>query len=998
MIKRNDWENPQALHQNREQERAYAIPYPDEAAALLGEKTKSSRYLSLNGTWSFKYFKNFADMPDTLYLDEGCHLFGWGKMPVPSVWQLNDYDQPNYINVDYPFPVDPPYLPDENPVGIYAVDFSIADEWKSRETYLVFEGVSSFFYLYVNGKKVGFSKGSHMQSQFNLTEYLRPGENRLSVIVFKWCDGSYLEDQDFFRYSGIFRDVYLLSRPKGHLCDVFILAGADGKLTVTADTDCEFSLFDGDVLLLGGEELKAGQTKGFSLPDVKKWTAETPYLYQALFARNGEYMTYNVGFRTVSVSDKCELLINGRAVKLKGVNRHDTDPKLGYYTPIEHMRRDLELMKEININTIRCSHYPNHPEFYNLCDEYGFYVIDEADLEMHGFCTWRRDYAYSYYDSEWLTDKPEWREAFVERASRMVERDKNHPCIIMWSLGNEAGLGVNHEAMAEWIKSRDQSRLVHYEQAASDKLKGLVDVVSSMYHHLDEVESHGINADGDPRPYFMCEYAHAMGNGPGELAEYWDLFDKYPRLIGGCIWEWADHAIILKGKNGRPYYGYGGDSGDFPNDGNFCCDGLVLPDRRPYPGTMNVKAIYQYVSARFLAAGNDEIEIEMTNRHDFITLDGYEFSWELAADGDIMAKGEFSVLGLQPKESRVVTVNANVPKEALYGVYLKITSPSVLIQLKIPAQRKEEMPSKKEILSFGGSLKAIENDIGVTLAGKSFLYLFNKELGAFTYFRIEETELLSGAPGSFGIWRAPTDNDMWKKKEWLTAINNRESWNFDLTKPKIYAVEMTENNDCFIITVKSALSSASREPVIRMETTYTVTPDGVIGVDVIANVNPLVEMLPRFGYELVLSPEMEYLKWYGMGPDECYADIKNHVFMGRHESTVAKQYFPYIYPQEHGNHIDVRWLLITNKKGLGLKIKAKTAFEFSALHLSAKDLTEANHTAELTTKKETFLRIDYKVSGIGTGACGPYTSDKYLLNEKKIEYGFWIMPRRSNND
>ena len=1007
----NDWENPRALHRNRERERVYYIPFGSELAALKNDKDRSDRYRLLNGDWAFRYFDRIADVCTSLFAAE-CDLSDWDTLTVPSNWQMHGYDKPQYTNVNYPFPVDPPYVPEDNPVGIYALDFSLADDWRDRETYIVFEGVDSFFYLYINGERIGFSKGSHMQSEFNITQYIAPGANRLGVQVLKWCDGSYLEDQDFFRLSGIFRDAYLLSRPAKHIGDVFIKADADGNLEVAADADAELSLWDGDTCLLR-EQLNAGKTHAFSITDAKRWTAETPYLYKAVFAYGGEYFSQNVGFRTVSVSEKCELLINGAPVKLKGVNRHDTDPVLGHCTPLYHMRRDLELMKQHNINTVRTSHYPNHPEFYNLCDEYGFYVVDEADLEMHGFCTWRREDEYSYYDPTWPTDHPDWREAFLDRARRLVERDKNHPCIIMWSLGNEAGCGVNHEAMAEWVKARDDTRLLHYELARAGRMETLVDVVSAMYADLEIVEQHGINAENDPRPYFLCEYAHAMGNGPGGLSDYWELFDKYPRCIGGCVWEWADHAIVLRDKNGRPYYGYGGDSGEFPHDGNFCCDGCVMPDRTPYHGTKNIKAVYQYVSARLTdeaqpinrgassadgGTGN-AISVEVTNLRDFATLDDYVFNWEAVSDGIVLGGGQFVLQELSPKSGRavVLTTEASIPEGTYEGAYLNLTAnlaksqrwaaqgfEAARIQLEIPTRRLVFQPNP-----IGYSqLRAVENDREIVLSGHRFAYVFDKTRGTFVSLLRDATQRLAKIPESpkFGVWRAPTDNDMRIKGEWGGA----NSWNFDKAQTKVYSIESGWADDCFTITVSSAFGGPSREPFIKMKALYTIAPDGVIGLDVEADVNEHVGMLPRFGYELILPKGMENLEWFGMGPYENYADVKNHVWMARHASTVTEQYFPYIYPQEHGNHTDTRWLTMCDALGSGLRVRAKTAIEFAASHIDPMELTAATHACDISPREETFLRIDYKVGGVGSGSCGPYTFDKYVLSEKHIEYGFYL--------
>jgi beta-galactosidase len=980
-----DWENPRTLCQNREPERAYCIPFSSESGVLTYELSASGRYRLLNGDWAFRYFDRAVDVPGDLFAAD-CSLLGWERLPVPSNWQMHGYGKPWYTNINYPFPVDPPYLPDDNPSGVYALDFTPDEGWAERETYIVFEGVSSFFYLYLNGQKIGFSKGSHMQSEFNLTKYIQPGVNRLTVQVIQWCDGSYLEDQDFFRLSGIFRDVYLLSRPKGHIWDFFIKAGAGGRLEATADADAELSLWDGEICILRGK-LSAGAASEFTIPGVRQWTAETPVLYKAVIARDGEFLVQNVGFRTVSVSEKCELLINGVPVKLKGVNRHDTDPTLGYYTPIEHMRRDLELMKQHNINTVRTAHYPNHPEFYNLCDEYGFYVVDEADLEMHGFCTRRTGYGYSYYDPEWLTDSPDWRDAFLDRARRMVERDKNHPCVIMWSLGNEAGCGVNHEAMAEWIKTRDGSRLVHYEQAGTERMKKLIDVVSSMYQTLEVVEKHGINEKCDPRPYFMCEYVHAMGNGPGGMTDYWDLINKYPRLIGGCVWEWADHAVVLKDKDGNPYYGYGGDNGEYPHDGNFCCDGCVTPDRTPYPGTKNIKAVYQYMAARLISAEKNAINVEITNLYDFITLGGEEFCWEAEADGIKIAGGTFTLHGLPPKGSRIVALKAELPEEALYGVYVNITTHQARVQLALPVKRTASPPAETGL----PPLHVSENDREITVCGQRFSYVFDKTYGAFTSLKTDGNELLAGRTG-FGVWRAPTDNDMHVKADWYDGADNQKPWNLDKAQTKVYSTKTKQDSGACVITVTSALAGPSREPFIRMTAAYTVTPDGAISIDAEAGVNEHISMLPRFGFELALTKGMEHLEWFGMGPDECYADINSHVWMGLHTSTVTEQYFPYIVPQEHGNHINTCLLKICDGRGRGLLVKADTAFEFAASHYTTRNLTDATHTCDLGVREETFLRVDYKVGGIGSGSCGPYTFDKYKLTEKRIKYGFTMLP------
>jgi len=1002
----NNWENPLKIHQNREPQRAYYLPFCSEKEALECSKDTSVRYISLNGTWAFRFFERIADVPDSLFASD-CDLSDWDTIPVPSNWQMHGYGIPWYTNLNYPIPVDPPYVPDENENGIYARDFEYKEDAVNNEVYIVFEGVSSFFNLYVNGEYIGFSQGSHMQSEFRLTGKLISGTNRLTIQVLRWCDGSYLEDQDFFRLSGIFRDVYILQRPKEHIRDFFIQAGADGLLKITVDKNATVSLWDGNNCILT-ENLSAGAMADFIIPNVKQWTSETPYLYKAVFSCNGEFIPQNVGFRTISVSEKCELLVNGAPTLLKGVNRHDTDPETGYYTPIEHMRRDLEIMKRYNINTVRTAHYPNHPEFYNLCSEYGFYVIDEADLEMHGFCESNRAAAYSYYDPEWLTDNPDWKEAFLDRAKRMVERDKNNPCIIMWSLGNEAGCGVNHEAMSDWIKNRDYTRLIHHEQAGSERMVSQVDVVSSMYVDLDELEKQGRNESNDKRPYFMCEYAHAMGNGPGGLEDYWELFNKYPRLIGGCIWEWADHAVILKDKDGKSYYGYGGDFGEFPHDSNFCCDGCVMPDRTPYPATKNIKAIYQDVSVKLIRAEGTKVEIEVYNNRSFTKLDGVEFHWSISEDGHARETGTFELMDLKPSSRQVVTLmlKQGIPEKVRYGAYLDISARSTehkkwadkgfetaFTQLTLPAKICNDTQSNEAV----DMLLIAENDFEIKINSSSydqvFEYVFDKTRAAFSSIKSGSYEFLAENT-CFGVWRAPTDNDMWIKSEWECIGNrqNRGTWFFDIAKTKVYSVESTQEAGRVIITAKTALTSVSREPLVRMTVTYVINAYGQIDVSVNAEVNKHIDLLPRFGFEMELTSGMENLEWFGMGPDECYVDIKNHVRMGLHKSTVTEQYFPYINPQEHGNHIKTHRLSVSDDNGNELLVLAKTDFEFSALHYSAHALAQAAHTCDLVPKEETFLRIDYKVSGIGTGSCGPYTFDKYRFSEGSFSYGFTVIP------
>jgi beta-galactosidase len=1017
---KTDWQNPELLHKNRERERAYFIPFQSEEAAwTLRDYRGASAYCALlNGDWAFRYFERYVDVsPALLARDED--LSEWDKIPVPLNWQMAGYDAPQYTNIDYPYPVDPPFVPDENPAGVYARDVTLPPDWAGRDAFVVFEGVSSCFYLYVNGECAGYSQGSHMQSEFNITPYLSPGPNRITVAVLKWCDGSYLEDQDFFRLSGIFRDVYLLSRSKNRVRDIFLRAELDAAytnaaLSLTLEQEGNsaqkpvFCLYAPDGKPVIKTEVEFGETS-FAVSAPLKWNAETPWLYTAIIGFEGEWLPVDVGFRKIETAKNGALLINGAAVKLKGVNRHDTDPVLGHYTPLDHIRRDLALMKQHNINAIRTSHYPNAPEFYRLCNRYGFYVIDEADLEMHGFNSRHpsAQWGYSNFDPTVPTDMPEWKNAFLDRARRLVEADKNHPCVIFWSLGNEAGFGGNHVAMADWIHRRDNTRLVHYERASGAVREhpdrkysdACVDVESVMYPGLEQLITEGKNKRKDPRPFFLCEYLHAMGNGPGGAGDYWDIIYRYPRLIGGCVWEWADHSIILPGTavraDGKPHYGYGGDMGEFPNDGNFCIDGCVMPDRTPYPGLREIKAVYQYIATDMLRTADGVITLKIANLHDFIDLSGYELWWSLENDGQITAQGTVALPAIPPRRSRKLTIAAPLPEQTWHGAYLNLSYrlaagrvwaasgfEAAAAQFELPAPTAKIVQPARRFTP----LETADDGECTVFSGDCFRYVFNGFYGGFESIAYNGVEALHCRP-QFGVWRAPTDNDRNIKSQWGAE-------NLNHVQSKLYSVSVEQNNDRALIRVSGALAAVAREPFAKLQVTYTVLPSGQILVDVAADIRKNMMFLPRFGLELAMPAGNERLEYFGLGPDENYIDMRRHVRMGHYTSTVTEQYFPYIKPQEHGNHGNVKWAAVYDALGRGLLFKADAAagVDFSASHYTAEDLTAATHTSDLTPRGETIVRIDYQNGGIGTGSCGPYTFEQYLLKEKTIRYSFSILP------
>lgn len=1004
-MKGKEWENLSVLHRGRERERAYYIPFRERGAALCGSPGDSPYYLCLSGEWAFLYFDRYSDAGERLFKAD-CPTGDWGRVPVPSNWQMHGYDRHHYTNVNYPFPVDPPFVPDENPMGVYALDFSLPEGWGERETFINFDGVNSCFYLYINGREAGYSQGSRLPSEFNITKYLKNGENRITVGVLKWCDGSYLEGQDAFRLSGIFRDVYLLSRPQKRVRDVFVkarlnedfsLGAIRAEIEKTGDFAVSAELYAPSGELVG----ECGEAGGLAELEVrrpKRWTAETPELYTLLIIAGEEIIPFTAGFRQIGTRDDGALLINGAPVKLKGVNRHDTHPKRGQHFPLCELREELLLMKRHNINTIRTAHYPNRPEFPALCDELGFYLISETDIETHGFAARHGGYALEAYNDEWPCQNEKWREAMQERLRRMVERDKNHPSIIMWSLGNESGYGVNHERMYDWVKNRDGERLVHYEGASCAREEGgayppKTDVISFMYPEIRHLKELALGDDA--RPVFLCEHSHAMGLGPGDIADYWDEFYKYPRLIGGCIWEWADHAIILRDEKGGQYYGYGGDSGEQPHDGNFCADGLVWPDRTPHTGLKNAKAVYQYVRAEAVDIENGEIRL--TNLHDFLGLDIYDLLWSIERDGERLA-GARQKCGVAPPHSHItLKLPYQMPKNARHGAYLNLSFvlsedrpwakkgfEAAFVQFKLPAPKAPKPPAKPS-----PPLKTADTGAEFLISGDGFSYAFNKLSGAFEEIIFKEEKMLA-APPVIGLWRAPTDNDRNMIKKWSAPPGGEGGERLDDLRTKVYDARLTKGDDAVVITTHTALAARGRSPIARVRTAFKIKNSGEIEVGVRAKVREGAPPLPRLGFEFALPRGFENIEYLGMGPDENYIDFCRHARFGRHKSTVSGEYVPYIKPQEHGNHTRVKWAAVYNGDGRGVSFEAEEGFNFHASHFTAHDLASAKHTSDLKAREESIIRIDYAVAGIGSNSCGPELLPRYAFSQKEFEYGFSI--------
>lgn len=933
--------------------RSHYIPYDTLSGALSGNPENSKFYKLLNGVWDFAYYNH-----DT---EEGGPAVKSGKINVPGNWQMQGYDKPWYTNVNYPFPIDPPYAPDDNPMGVYTKTVELPEEWRGRRTYIVFEGVSSCLELHVNGSFVGYSSGSHMPSEFELTSYLVPGKNTIVAKVRKWCVGSYLEDQDFFRLSGIFRDVYLLSRDISHLTDVEI--HADDK-NITYDGEGEFYVYDAD-----------GKAADLSSPIL--WNAEKPYLYTAVIKHCNEFIPQKIGMRKIEVSDKGELLINGTSVLLKGVNHHDTHPKYGYHIPEDEMRSELELMKKLNINCIRTSHYPPTPKFLELCDEIGFYVVDETDIEIHGFVSrypwYVRRNSYDMDSMDWLCRRPEWKDEFVNRIKRMVERDKNHACVFMWSLGNESGYGKNHNAMYEWAKERDTSRLVHYEGAGvieggrDNFPKEISDVVSYMYMGVEELETHAV--DDDKRPVYLCEYSHAMGNGPGDLADYMELFRKYPKLIGGCIWEWADHTVVRK--DGTCLYG--GDFDELTDDGNFCCDGLVFADRNLKAGSLEAKAIYQPFSTEF-----DGKTLTVNNLFDFTDLSEYTICYTVEADGICTYSAKLHA-DVAPHESQSLALDLNLPLECKIGCYLNISLIDKNGFEVASTQHKLDVPVRKELpCSTSDKIVITKERDTITVNGDGFTHTFNAHSGM-----LASLNGLTEGEAKLTAWRAPTDNDRNIKKSWgYINGNNAFGENINRLCPKVHECSISDNK----ITVNGSLSGVSRIPFFKYSTEYSFFDDGSIGVSLKGKVREDCVELPRLGFEFALPKNSSKFRYFGMGPEETYCDMHHYAKMGMYESDAASEYVPYIMPQEHGNHFNTKCLETEN----GLCFTADGSFEINVSEYTSEALTKAMHTDELEKADNIIVRIDYKNAGIGSNSCGPKLLEKYRLSDKDIDFNFRI--------
>ncbi|TZF84984.1 DUF4981 domain-containing protein [Pedobacter sp. BS3] len=1016
----NDWENPAVFSVNAEKPHATFIPYATEKQALADEASASPYYKLLNGNWKFNWSKNPYVRPADFY-KEDYDVSKWKEIPVPSDWQMQGYDYLIYTNVIYPFPKDEPHIPhDYNPVGSYKTSFEVPADWKDREVFIHFGGVNSAFYVWVNGQKVGYNEDSKTPAEFNITKYLKAGKNSLAVEVYRWCDGSYLEDQDFFRMSGIERDVYLVSTPKVRIRDFFAHSGLDenytnGKFSLDVDIlnhlpkgasgySVKVNLYDaGNKTVYTAEQPlsvkpSAQSTLSFSkdIPAVNQWSAENPYLYtlSIQLLKDGklvEATSTKTGFRTSEIKNG-QLLVNGKPILIKGVNRHEHDPVLGHVITRDMMIKDIKLMKAFDINAVRTCHYPNDPLWYKLCDEYGLYLWDEANIESHG---------YGYETNETLGNNPRYLQAHLNRMQRMLERDKNHASVVVWSMGNEAGDGINFVEGYKWLKNRDASRPVHYERAerqGKDFQERHTDIIPWMYAKVDVIKRKYIGKYPD-RPFIWCEYSHAMGNSNGNFKEYWDMVRSERQMQGGFIWDWVDQGILQKTKDGRTYFAYGGDfePAGTHNDNNFCANGLVSADRTPHPGLWEVKKNYQNVHIKAIDAGS--LKFEIYNENFFTNLDAYQTEWEIIENGKVIKSGKLPVMQLAPQQRKQFEISDYKPgyqsgKEYFINFYTKTREEKNLVpkghvvatdQIKL----NDAVYATPFSTAVKGKIKSSETANAVQVSGADFSVQIDKQSGQLVSYQYKGQELLKkGLQPNF--WRAPTDNDFGNKMPSVCKV-----WKDAGKQLQVKDVKVRKLDNSYQVTVNAGL------PAVRsaLRLTYTINAGGEVQVqDSVLITDKKLPELPRFGLNLQMPVQYSQVQWYGRGPLENYSDRNWASHVGLYQADVKDLYFPYIRPQENGNHTDIRWVTLTDKDGFGLKFAGVPLVNFTALHNTIDDFDDGDekhqrHTVDVVPRDLVSVDIDYGQRGLGgDNSWGFLPHDAYRLFPENYGYTFIISP------
>lgn len=1002
------YEDLNVMHDKTMPARAYYIPASVRMNDLVEHRERSDRFQLLNGEWKFQYYNSIYDVTESFY-EKGYDVSGFDQVTVPGVWQMDGYDTHQYTNIRYPFPFDPPYVPQNIPCGAYVHNFEYHREKKASKAFLNFEGVDSCFYVWVNGAYAGYSQVPHATSEFDVTDLLNEGENTLAVLVLKWCDGSYLEDQDKFRMSGIFRDVYLLKRPETTIRDYYITTDVE-KDSVVVKLDMHFvepvetkvTIEDKyGAVVARGETAENGVLELTVLNPVL-WNAENPYLYQVILTMPDEVIVDRIGFRTIEIKDKV-VYFNGEKIKFRGVNRHDSDPETGFVIDVRQIKKDLMLMKQHNFNAIRSSHYPNAPYFYQMCDEYGFMVIDEADIEAHGpFMLYRKedtDQNRFHHWNEKIADDPAWEKAIVDRVQLMVQRDKNRPSIVMWSMGNESAYGCNFEKALAWTKKFDPDRITQYESARYRNYDitydyDNLDLYSRMYPSLQEIEDY-LKKDGS-KPFLLVEYCHSMGNGPGDFEDYFQMIHKDDRMCGGFVWEWCDHAIAHgTAENGKTRYYYGGDHGETIHDGNFCMDGLVYPDRTPHTGLLEYKNVYRPV--RIVSYDQENGQMVLHNYMDFDDLKDYvDVFYEMTQDGLTVEKGKLANVVASPHSDAEVELKLQVPNTGK-------------IYLKLIYRLKKEMPLLEQGYELGfdemklaneddrnrqavkwleqekviGTIAVKENDKQIVLQAKDFTYVLDKRTGLFEDMQFAGRSYINH-PMELNIWRAPTDNDMYIKLEWEKA-------HYDAAYTRAYRIEVLQNKHGVLIMEHLAVVADTVQKILDVEMTWKINEDGKIEAVIEAVKDKEFPDLPRFGIRMFLNKKMDQITYFGMGPQESYRDKHQASCHGLFRSKVAQMHEDYIRPQENGSHYDCDYVELTNGQ-CGIAAVSKNPFSFNASVYTQEELERVSHNYELKESDSTVFCMDYAMNGIGSNSCGPDVMDKYRFDEEAFQFQFELIP------
>lgn len=1039
------YENLEILHDATLPDRSYYIPYDCEESALTLSRTDSARFIELDGEWDFSYYENPETVPEKLICpDFDPEDEGFVSMPVPSNWQMFGYDQQQYVNHKYPIPFDPPYVPYENPCGAYVRDFEIGEEISSMNKYLVFEGVDSCYFVWINGTYAGYSQVSHATSEFDISRLVHTGNNRIVVLVLKYCDGTYFEDQDKERMSGIFRSVYLLARPKTHLRDFmakpvlmnnYHSARLEIKGIFEGDAEASLKLLapSGDIVAQG--EISANESVAvLEIADVVLWNAEQPKLYTLILSTENEVIAKKVGFREICRKGNV-VYLNGRKVKLKGVNRHDTDPFCGSAVTREDMLTDLMLMKEHNINAIRTSHYPNSPLFVEMCDEYGFYIISESDIETHG-CNDLYNPLKEFPTYSVLAEDPRYLESILDRIRKNVIRDQNSPSVIIWSLANESGYGRNFELAADWISEYDDSRLIHYTEAMfcntyyADEVSQVVladyvgvsrekgkydrtkmDFFSTMYADTVMIENYltgnyeamsrkGTSTPAHPDvqnlPFIQSEMSHAMGNSVGDLEEYYELMYKYDNYVGNFIWEWCDHAIYVgQNINGKDMYLYGGDFGEAPHDSNFCMDGLVYPDRTPHTSLYEVKNVARPV--RLIEADLHKGEYTFRNMLDFMDMDELcDITYEIRQDGNTLLSGTVKEVCCAPYEKVTVSLPLEIPNTPRTSVIFRyvqktdmpLTSAGHILGFdQVLVECPKEAVAKEYSDNAAPYLEESDDEIVITGRDNQFRYVFRKHLGAFESLVKDNVSYLA-KPMEYNIWRAPIDNDRYTRVKW-------ELVHYDKTIIKVYEVNSYIEAGNAVICAKLSIGGKSVQRIMAVDAVYRIAPDGSIGVALDGEKTPVMPYLPRFGLRLTMDKSYDTAEYYGYGPHESYIDKHRSCCLDKYVSTVGKMHEDYLKPQENGSHYGCEYVKLSDAR-TSIRVEGCDTLSFNASHYTSEELTRAAHNFELKESGYTIFCIDTRQSGIGSSSCGPYLMDEYRLDGEKITFNCIISFDKGN--